>query len=160
MVDLADIAKVEGYNWHTHSDGYVARGWTLKERQEKPRVGICYLHRWISECPPGLEVDHIDGDPLNNRRANLRHGSHRDNLNNRVVPRPKSRAPKGVRPCGNSYGAQVTHRGKSYWGGSYADPYLAWIAASILRCHLHGEFANHGLSPLKPNAALLIGEAP
>ena len=41
-----------------------------------------YLHRAIAGVP-GLEVDHRDGDGLNNQRANLRAVTHQQNQRNR-----------------------------------------------------------------------------
>lgn len=40
------------------------------------------LHRFILRPPSTLVVDHIDHDPLNNRRANLRLCKQRDNARN------------------------------------------------------------------------------
>lgn len=45
-----------------------------------------YLHRLIAEPAAGLHVDHIDGDTLNNRRANLRCVSSAENARNRHEP--------------------------------------------------------------------------
>lgn len=152
VVSVEDLAKVAGYNWSAHSDGYAVRPWNQKERQAGRRVGVCYLHRWISDSPPDKEVDHIDGDPLNNHRSNLRLGTHRDNLNNRrtgSVRASKAGAglPKGVRRTGSRYGACVQHEGRSWWFGTYSDPSHAWIAVCVAREHLHGPFANHGYDP-------------
>ena len=33
--------------------------------------GFVYLHRFIMRAPPGVDVDHMDGNPLNNTRENL-----------------------------------------------------------------------------------------
>jgi len=41
------------------------------------------LHRLITDAPPCLEVDHIDGDPLNNRQFNLRLVTHAQNHQNK-----------------------------------------------------------------------------
>jgi hypothetical protein len=38
------------------------------------------LHRFITNCPKGMEVDHINGDTLDNRRSNLRICLHRQNI--------------------------------------------------------------------------------
>ncbi len=40
------------------------------------------MHRVILDAPDALEVDHIDGNTLNNRRRNLRLCSHRQNIQN------------------------------------------------------------------------------
>ncbi len=52
------------------------------------------VHRFIWECfngpiPDGLEVDHIDGDPKNNKLENLRLGTHKANCNNPNTIRKK-----------------------------------------------------------------------
>lgn len=39
-----------------------------------------YLHRFILGAEKGQEIDHIDGDGLNNRRENLRFVTHKENI--------------------------------------------------------------------------------
>lgn len=73
IVDSGDSNIVLGHNWCTNSGRYagrvVGRKWVL-------------LHRLISKCPDHLEVDHINRDGFDNRRANLRWVKHRDNCKN------------------------------------------------------------------------------
>lgn len=38
------------------------------------------LHRFITDCPAGMTVDHIDGNPLNNTRENLRVCTYAENV--------------------------------------------------------------------------------
>lgn len=47
------------------------------------RKSSILLHRFITGDPSGLDVDHLDGDPLNNRRSNLEAVSHQVNTQNR-----------------------------------------------------------------------------
>jgi hypothetical protein len=42
-----------------------------------------YLHRLITKAPKGMDVDHINGDGLDNRRCNLRVVTHAVNQQNR-----------------------------------------------------------------------------
>ena len=41
-----------------------------------------FMHREIMRCPEGMEVDHINGDTLDNRKANLRICTRADNTYN------------------------------------------------------------------------------
>lgn len=71
-VDDADFAELSAHKWyalrfHKQRAFYAARG------GGGGRVGgMIYMHRVISDAPKGKLVDHIDGDGLNNTRANLR----------------------------------------------------------------------------------------
>lgn len=40
------------------------------------------LHRWIMNCPKDKVVDHINGNPLDNRKCNLRICTHKENSSN------------------------------------------------------------------------------
>lgn len=55
----------------------------------------CLMHRLITDAPIGSVVDHINGNTLDNRNANLRVGSQSDNLANIRVSRGTSKF-KGV----------------------------------------------------------------
>lgn len=60
-------------------------------RREKGPDGLRHpimLHRFILDAPPGKDVDHIDGDGLNNARANLRLTSRAINASNRKHGKP------------------------------------------------------------------------
>jgi AP2 domain./HNH endonuclease. len=75
-----------------------------------------YLHQLLMDAPKGTEVDHIDGNGLNNKRSNLRIVTNSENQYNR---RHKSRYPKsgvpGVYwfPQTSKWKAQVILNGKN-----------------------------------------------
>ena len=61
-VDKEDNFLLESYSFCTNGNGYVVARVDGKLR---------YLHRMILRDEKGLEIDHINGDKLDNRRMNL-----------------------------------------------------------------------------------------
>jgi HNH endonuclease len=73
-IDACDRDLVAAYSWHSipsPTGGFYAR-----------TTGGLYMHRLITNCPAGQEVDHVNHDTLDNRRGNLRVGSHKENMEN------------------------------------------------------------------------------
>lgn len=80
LVDDADYELLARLRWCLmRQKGYVCQ-WS---EPDAPR----YLHRYILRPPTGLVTDHINGDRLDNRRANLRAIPNADNI--RLQPRAK-----------------------------------------------------------------------
>lgn len=59
-------------------------------------LGVELFHRVITDCPLDLVVDHVNGDPLDNRRINLRLCEQRQNAWNRKVYTNNSSGVTGV----------------------------------------------------------------
>ena len=95
MVDQEDFERVASMKWGGMqvgaSDEVDERKVYVYSRQ--PRSGFVALHRFILGLAKGEGiVDHINGDPLDNRRANLRVGTYADNNSNRQYGRTSSEA--------------------------------------------------------------------
>lgn len=72
-----------------------------------------YAHRIIWEMmngsvPDGMVVDHIDGDPFNNRLSNLRLATHADNSHNRKIRKDSPCSAGGVYPVRGKFRAVIT----------------------------------------------------
>lgn len=94
VVDFEDFEKVRGFSWYAdriHNTWYAATH-IGKGRSRK----VVRMHRFLLEEKEGSEVDHKDGDGLNNRRHNLRSCSHRQNLSNQKKQSGRSSSFKGV----------------------------------------------------------------
>jgi hypothetical protein len=95
LIDDGDVELVAPYVWKL-------------KRSKKDHIGYAqcngvYLHRLL--LPGAPCVDHIDGDSLNNQRANLRRCTHAENMRN-------------VRP----------HEGRKYKGVTYRSRNDKWEA--------------------------------
>jgi hypothetical protein len=80
-VDEIDFADVSRWNWSlfcTRGLEYAMRGRTPKEKLETGLRGPVLLHRYLMGEPPE-EVDHRNGDGLDNRRENLRRATTKQN---------------------------------------------------------------------------------
>lgn len=86
IVDTADLPFLEQHDrlWHgvILKNESIPRPTAYARGKERPKV--VYLYRLILGAGKGQEVDHINHDPLDNRRSNLRLTTHAENLQNRA----------------------------------------------------------------------------
>lgn len=138
LIDEADFDLVKELSWHASRE---PGGIYAKAR--KPRGGDAYfkLHRFIMGEPPGALVDHINGNTLDNRRANLRPCSNAQNLQN-TAQRSDSRSPyKGVERRGNVWRARI-REGSAYRSlGHFKTSEEAALVYDAAARRLFGEFA-------------------
>lgn len=93
--------------------------------------------------PGAKQIDHIDGNPLNNRIENLRLASHAENMRNTKLQRNNSSGYKGVTWCkrNNKWVAQIRANNRGLHLGYFPTPELAHMAYCKAAAELHGEFA-------------------
>lgn len=91
----------------------------------------------------GYDIDHIDGNRLNNRKNNLRKCTHAQNCANRVKSCKSSSKYKGVSwdKTRKKWQASITYNKRSIGLGRYDDEILAAIAYDDAALLYHGEFA-------------------
>jgi len=114
-------------------------------------VGIdrCYygVHRIIWKMMTGSEppvcVDHIDGNKLNNRWANLRPATNGQNIQNSKLRKDNKSGVKGVmwEPDRRKWKAVITTQGRAIRVGRYSTFDEAAAAIAEARLKFHGEFA-------------------
>lgn len=133
IVDDADFDWLNGWNW-------AVAGHQLVAGRCENRVTI-YMHRVILNAQPGQLVDHVNGDPRDNRRANLRICTFAENSRNARRQTGSRCRYKGVAPSGPRWTARITVDGKQVRLGGYAtDEQAARAYDEAARRH-HGEFA-------------------
>lgn len=114
LIDPEDAWLLKKYTWHITSGNYVAC------RLPVHRTYV-YLHHAIMGCPIWYldEIDHINRNPSDNRRSNLRWVTHSQNLVNNDQPTGQT----GVRGitvnASGNYMAQAKRRGINHYLGSF-----------------------------------------
>lgn len=90
-----------------------------------------------------LVVDHADGDPTNNRLANLRNTNWANNVRNRKVNKTSRSGVKGVRKRtdSSSFTAAIRDGNKLRHLGTFKTVEEAHAAYKAAAIRLHGEFA-------------------
>ena len=141
-IDTADVALVSGKHWYAYAclnTVYAARSCI----RDGVRTSVS-LHRTILEVPDGMKVDHVDGNGLNNRRANLRQASHSQNICNQRRRADNRSGFKGVSPSrrtSRKWMARITVEGQRKRLGYFDTPEEAHAAYVEASRRLHGNFA-------------------
>jgi hypothetical protein len=121
------LNRVKKLKWGLQGMGYVAN-----------YINNVYLHVFIKGNKDGLEIDHIDRDPLNNLDDNLRYATHGENCRNRAA--------KGI--CWdkrrNKWLALIKLNYKSIYLGRYENKNEAIKARREAERKYYGEFAPCG----------------
>ena len=102
-----------------------------------------YMHRVICPCHGDMEVDHINGDTLDNRRANLRACSHHQNSMNTQMHSDNASGVKGVwfHKKARKWQAGITVNAKSIYLGLFRSKLDASLAYDKAARYFFGEFA-------------------
>jgi hypothetical protein len=127
----ADCELATAHRWHLSSGGYAVRARPVRGS------GRLYLHREIVglDRDDPRSVDHINGDQLDNRRANLRVATHAENMQNRALSSNNRTGARGVYFCKRRrrYIAKATVGGRVHYLGSFTDVADADRAATAFR---------------------------
>lgn len=94
---------------------------------------------------PTLHLDHIDGNPRNNRLENLREVTHRENCMNRKTRVDCPSTYTGIRPnrYGRGWDVRIGVKGREIFVGRY-DDFDDAVAARLKAEQAHGFHPNHG----------------
>lgn len=140
LVDDEDYEQNSKYNWQYmgHRGGYAIRS---QYGQGKPKT--IYMHRVVMDAPSGVEVDHINGDSLDNRRLNLRLATHAQNMHNRKLQKNKHVSIyTGVRPSpARRWAAYISVNCWPKYLGTFATELEAAYAYDAAARLYRGEFA-------------------
>ena len=157
LIDDEDLESVQEHTWHVikapngkfyvnthvkHPDGGIYESGRNKGRLKGT---LLQLHRLIAKAPKGKVVDHINGNPLDNRRENLRIATHKQNSMNRMKTRTHKGKPTSSKYQGVSY---ITSRNRwqarcsRHQVGYFKEESEAARAYDEKAKELFGEYAN------------------
>lgn len=137
LVDDEDFGAVSRWSWFPHKARQAADKVYAYAKIAKKATS---MHRFIMQPTDGQEVDHANGDPLDNRRSNLRLCTRSQNCAN-IRRRPGSSGYVGVHPRNNRWAASVHKDGKKIGVGVFPTAEEAARARDEKAVELFGEFA-------------------
>lgn len=141
VVDDEDFERVSHRSWQARpAHGWDSRLFYAKYTDHRTE-GAVLLHRLILGAPPGVRVDHKDGDGLNCRRANMRLATSAQNAWNTRGPIRNRTGFRGVFKHTGGYRAVITQGGVKLRLGVFATPEEAAVAFDTSARQLRGEFA-------------------
>jgi hypothetical protein len=142
MVDSEDYPWISEYRWQLGSNGFIRSCMWVAGRRFK-----LMLHRVVTNCPDGFEVDHKNHNRLDNRKQNLRIATRSQNQQNRYKLKTRKcwSIHKGVSFCKNRYGkkwvAHIIKDGKDTFLGWFWNDTDAANSYNKAAVRLFGEFA-------------------
>lgn len=135
LADVEDYDLLNDKSWSVSSHGYATT--TVEEK-------VVYMHRLIldNHIKDNMEVDHINGNRLDNRKSNLRVCEHRDNLRNLGLKKNNKSGYPGVRRMQNGkYRAVITVNYKQICIGTFPNFDAAVNARKLAEIEYFGEYA-------------------
>jgi hypothetical protein len=138
IVNDDDFERLNKFRW------YFCKRYAVRDVIVNGKKETIYMHRLVTEAPDDLEVDHINGDGIDNRKENLRLCTHAENSRNRGRAKHNTSGHKGVwfSKQSNRFIAETRLNGKKIHVGSFKTAEEASEAYKAKALEVHGDFAN------------------
>ncbi len=136
IVDDEDFEYLSQFKWHYM--GYAVRHSTSKFGLKRKSI---FIHREVINAPDDMEVDHINGDKLDNRKTNLRICTHAENQRNRKIDKDNKSGYRGVSKHQNKWLVHLILNGKIVFNKTFDTPEEAALAYDEAAKKYHGRFA-------------------
>jgi hypothetical protein len=141
IVDAEDYELVSQVRW------YLIKGYAHRSVKTEGKFIGLKMHREIIDAPKGVQVDHINGNKLDNRKINLRLCNNSQNQVNRGKAAVGSSTFKGVYLFKGAWVARVTFNRKGVYLGRFGSEADAARAYDRKAQELFGDFAQLNFPP-------------
>jgi len=145
-VDDEDYIKLASVRWFASWDSRTKTYRPMRKVTIEGKRKNIHMAREIVNCPPHLFVDHINRNPLDNRKINLRICTSSENMRNRKIKNKHNY--KGVHLRNGKWQARIT-KGKTKNLGNYPTAERAAIAYDEAAIELFKDFASLNFSTEK-----------
>lgn len=137
LIDEEDLDRVGRHRW------YVVRRRASRGAYVTGKINgkTVYLHRFIMQADSGQEVDHVNGEGLDNSRGNLRIASKSQNCTNRRYASRSGYRGVHAMPHGQKWRAVITVSGERIQGTPRPDKESAARDYDALAVEHFGAFA-------------------
>lgn len=113
LVDDEDFEYLNSFKWGRMLKGDYAKKWRCKRLVDKSSSDVVLMHRLIMGVTDKRNVDHVDGNRLNNQKYNLRICSYMENSRNQKVRKNNMTGYKGVMLERGRWRARIRYGGKN-----------------------------------------------
>lgn len=144
LVDDEDFENLNQYSWHLDGRGYVVTsigipGSYNKKTCPKGKHWMVKMHRLIMETPKNMVVDHLNHNPLDNRKCNLRNCTSAENCKNTSKRNGRTSKYLGVgwRPDKQKWRAYISFQGEYIHLGHFIDEIQAAKYHDLKEKELH-----------------------
>lgn len=139
LVDAGMLPELSAFNWQVDGSGHVRR--TVSRGACRGRT--IFLHQSVAQPPPGVRIDHANGDPMDNRLCNLRFATQRQNVQNARRRSDNKSGFKGVgwHTAGHKWTANIRANGVRHYLGLFTTREAAARAYDAAASRLFGHFA-------------------
>lgn len=154
LFDLEDLPHVQAHYWTVNSEGYAVSYYFTRNEDNKRVHHTLRFHRLVMNPPENMDVDHIFGDKLDNRKSKMRICTSHENDYNHDAPRNNTSGYVGVSQLasGKGWRAYITKFGKQIHLGCFEDIKDAIVARQAAEIHYYGEFSRSSLREEVANA--------